>query len=163
VYRFDPHTELLEDLEVWVHTEAGDVKVLDIDEVVYDVPIAPEVFTLKLPDDVVWFQEPEVLPDNDAYAEMSPHEAARLFFEALASEDWDEALNFSAVSEFPPSYKDDLGGLEIINLGDAFQSGRYPGWFVPYEIKLKSGGFKKHNLALRNDNKARRWIVDGGM
>ena len=51
---------------------------------------------------------------------------------------------------------------EIITIGEPFQSGRYPGWFVPYEIKLNSGEIKAHNLALRNDNDAGRYVVDGG-
>jgi len=32
----------------------------------------------------------------------------------------------------------------------------------PYEIKFKSGKSKKFNLAVRNDNPAKRWMVDGG-
>jgi hypothetical protein len=48
-------------------------------------------------------------------------------------------------------------------LGDPFQSGQYPGWFVPYEIRLKSGEVKKHNLAIRNGNPAKHWLVDGGI
>jgi hypothetical protein len=34
---------------------------------------------------------------------------------------------------------------------------------VPYEVKLPDGTIKKHNIALRNDNKNRVWIVDGGL
>jgi len=58
--------------------------------------------------------------------------------------------------------KDIFGGLEIISIGEPFKSGKYPGWFVPYEIEFKSGGVKKFNLAVRNDNAAKRWQVDGG-
>jgi hypothetical protein len=59
--------------------------------------------------------------------------------------------------------KDYLGGLEIISIGEPFQSATYRGWFVPYEIKLRSGQVKKHNLALRNDNRAHRFQLDGGI
>ena len=59
------------------------------------------------------------------------------------------------------------GGLPLefptISLGEPFQSAGYAGWFVPYEIKLKSGGTKKHNLAIRNDNPAHRFQFDGGI
>ncbi len=37
------------------------------------------------------------------------------------------------------------------------------GWFVPYEIKLKSGTTEKWNLALRNDKAVHRYEVDGGI
>ena len=59
--------------------------------------------------------------------------------------------------------KDYLGGLEIVSLGKPFTSQAYPGQFVPYEIKLKDGTVKKHNLAVRKDNPAGRWQVDGGI
>ena len=59
--------------------------------------------------------------------------------------------------------KDYLGGVEIVSLGTAFTSQAYPGRFVPYEIKLKNGQVKKHNLAVRKDNSAGRWQVDGGI
>ncbi len=59
--------------------------------------------------------------------------------------------------------KNYLGGIEIISIGEPFKSGNYGGWFIPYEIKLKSGYIKKHNLAIRNDNRAKRWQVDGGI
>ena len=54
------------------------------------------------------------------------------------------------------------GGMQVISLGEPFKSGLYPGYFVPYEIRLKNGYGKKHNLAVRNGNKAHRWMMDGG-
>ena len=164
IYRFDAETELLEHLEVWVHGDQQDVLVLDVTEIEYDAEIDESLFALDLPDDVVWFERPEVLPDNEAYAQMSPGEVARAFFEACAAEDWDEVLKFWATSSVEPRLRQYLGGLEIISIGEPFKSGRYPGWFVPYEIKITARGVtKKHNLAVRNDNPAKRYIVDGGI
>jgi hypothetical protein len=163
VYRFDARTKLLEDLEVWVHDEGKDVLVLEVAEIVYDPDLESSLFTLALPDDVIWFQEPEVLPDNERYARMSAEEAARAFFQACADNDWDEVLKFWSASALDQRFKDGLGGLEIIHIGEPFKSGQYPGWFVPYEVKLTSGQIRKHNLALRNDNPAGRYHVDGGL
>jgi hypothetical protein len=59
--------------------------------------------------------------------------------------------------------KDYLGGVEIVRLGESFTSKTYPGQFVPYEIKLSDGSVKKFNLAIRKDNPAGRWQVDGGI
>ena len=59
-----------------------------------------------------------------------------------------------------------LGGLQIVSLGTPFQSKGYAGgngWFIPYEIKLKDGTVKKYNLAVRNDNPAKRYVVNGGL
>jgi len=107
-----------------------------------------------------------VLPDNDKYARMTPDQVAHAFFQALADEDWDEALKFYPWSDFTQDARGTYGGLKIIEIGEPFQSGDYSGWFVPYKIKLESGflwfGVKQHNLALRNDNDAGRCVVDGG-
>jgi hypothetical protein len=92
---------------------------------------------------------------------MTPEQAARAFFEACAKEDWEEAQKFyGPLNESTKKY---LGGLEIITIGESFASAGYGGRFVPYEIKLRDGSAKKHNLALRNDNAARRYVVDGGI
>ena len=112
---------------------------------------------------MVWDKDPEILPDNEKYEDMTPKEAATTFFTACAEENWDEYLIFHSQSHVPQRTKDYLGGIEIIFIGEPFQSGGYGGWFVPYEIKLKGGYVKKHNLALRNDNPSSRWQVDGGL
>jgi len=163
VYRFDAGTHRLEDLEVWVHAEEGDVLVLDITEIEYDAPTPDELFALSVPDDVIWVEEPAILPNNQQYARMTAAQAARAFFSACAAEDWDEVRKFGSVSEVPQGYKDLLGRLEILRIGEPFESGRYPGLFVPYEVRLNSGVVKSGNLALRDDNPARRFVVDGGI
>lgn len=163
IYTFDAKTKLLESLEVYVHTEDEDVLVLEITDIEYNVEIAPALFTLELPEDTIWFEEPKVLADNVKYEQMTPKEAATAFFQACADEDWDEVLKFWSASAIDQRLKDFLGGIEIISIGEPFKSGRYPGWFVPYEIKLKNGYVKKFNLAVRNDNPAKRYIVDGGI
>ena len=66
--------------------------------------------------------------------------------------------NASIIDEFKKEY----GGLQIISIGKSFKSGRYAGVYVPYEVKLKSGEILKHNLALRNDNAEKIWMIDGG-
>ena len=102
----------------------------------------------------------EVLHNNEKYKKMTPKEVAEALFTACAEENWDEFQKY-----WPDSgqMKDYLGGLEIISIGEPFQKGAYPGWFVPYEIKLKNGHVKKHNLAIRNDNAAKRYMFDGGI
>jgi hypothetical protein len=110
-------------------------------------------------------KELERLPDNKKYEQMTPLEAARTFFEACAREDWKEVQKFDT-SPLTDDSKKYLGGMTIVHLGKPFQSTAYAGgkgWFVPYEIKLKNGDVHKHNLALRNDNQAHRYEVDGGI
>jgi hypothetical protein len=162
VYRFDAQTERLEAVQIYLTRSKGEVQIFELSQIDYDQPIDPNVWQLDLPADVSWHQEPQKLPDNAKYTSMTAEEAARAFFEACAREDWNEVGKF--ISPLTDGLKEYLGGLEIVRLGQAFTSQSYGGRFVPYEIKLRSQTpTKKHNLAVRNDNPAGRWQVDGGI
>ena len=162
VYRFDAQNGRLEAAQLYLVRSSSEVQVFELDEIEYNTPIEPSVFQLQLPADVAWAREPQTLPDNQKYASMTAEQAARAFFEACAANDWDEAGKF--LSPITDQIKQYLGGLEIVSLGEAFSSRAYGGRFVPYEIKLRQEtGLKKHNLALRKDNPAGRWQVDGGL
>lgn len=106
--------------------------------------------------------EPEILPDNEKYEKMGPKETASALGDAFAQENWEEVLKFVPLADVPPQMKKRLGGLQIISISEPFKSDRYPGWLVPYEIKLKDGTVEKNNLPVRNDNPAKRYVVDGG-
>ena len=163
IYTFDAETNLLETLEVYVHTDGEDVMVLQITDIEYNLEIDPTLFALELPEDVIWSEQPRELADNEKYQQMGPRETAQAFFQACADENWDEVLKFRPTSAAPQWLKDKYGGLEIVNIGEPFKSGLYAGWFVPYEVRLKSGGIRKFNLAVRNDNPAKRYVQDGGL
>jgi hypothetical protein len=162
IYRFDSETKLLKGFEFYVHTDKEDVLVFEVTDIEYNLEIDNGLFTIELPADVIWFQEPKPLANNERYQQMTPKEVAQDFFQACADENWDEMLKFWPMSAVDEELKGYLGGLEIISIGEPFKSGLYPGWFVPYEIKFRDGTIKKMNLAVRNDNPAKRYIVDGG-
>jgi len=163
IYRFNAETKLLEDLEIYVHDSGRDVLVFRLMQAEYNTDLDPGLFSLELPPDVIRTAPLEVLADNERYEQMTPKEAATAFFTACAEENWDEMVKFLGQTGVPQMLKDYLGGLEIISLGEPFQSANYRGWFIPYEIRLRSGQVKKHNLALRNDNQAHRFQLDGGI
>jgi hypothetical protein len=94
---------------------------------------------------------------------MTPKEMAEVFFQACADEDWNEVLKFMTSSEVSQGFKDYYGGLEIINIGEPFKSDRYHGWYVPYEIRLRSVDVKKWNLAVTNQYEVPRYLFDGGL
>jgi len=162
-YTFDAQTSLLEGLDIYINTDQNDVLVFELTDIEYNIDIDPALFELRLPANIIWFTEPEILPDNEKYLKMTPKEAATAFFQACANQNWDEFLKFWNMSAADANIKAYLGGLEVISIGEPFKSGLYPGWFVPYEIKMRNGEIKKHNLAIRNDNAAQRYIVDGGI
>jgi outer membrane lipoprotein-sorting protein len=162
VYSFDPQTGRLEGAKFYCRTDDKEVLVLEIVKIEYNPVFNDSVFQLDIPKNVVWWHEPEVLPDNEKYAKMTPEEAARAFFEACANKDWEEVQK---IWGFPltDDLKKYLGGLELIKLGKPFQAKPSQSWFVPYEIRLGDGQVRKWNLALRKDNPAHRWQFDGGL
>jgi hypothetical protein len=167
VYQFDAKTKLLEGLQVYVHTEDKDVLIFEITDIEYNTEFDDNIFVLDLPGNMTWYGEPKKLSDNEKYEKMTPKEAAEAFFRACAEENWDEVLKFWPGSQIDDRVKESLGGLTIISIGEPFQSKGYArdglGWFVPYEIRLKSGVVKKFNLAIRKDNPAKRFVFDGGL
>jgi hypothetical protein len=105
--------------------------------------------------------EIKILPDNAKYEKMTPKQAAEAFFKACAEKNWDEVLKFwpmSGMDERFERMKEYLGGLEIVSIGEPYQSGNYPGWYVPYEIKLPPQEF---NVRVSNANPAKRCVVTG--
>jgi len=70
---------------------------------------------------------------------------------------------FSGTSWDAPGLRLAFGGLTVLQIGTPCRSGKYPGWFVPYEIRLKDGQVRKHNLPVRNDNPREQWALDGGL
>jgi len=162
-YTFDPETKLLRGFQILVHTDEKDVLAFEITDIEYNPSIEDAHFTLELPQKAVEFTNPQILPDNGKYENMTPRQAAEGFFTACAQENWDEFLRYFPMTAVPQSMKQYLGGLEIISLGESFQSAGSSSWFVPYEIRLKNGEIKKHNLALKRLPPANRWIVDGGI
>jgi hypothetical protein len=105
-----------------------------------------------------------ISPDElEKYEKMTPKEMTIAFFQACADEDWDELLKFNSDLELKQETKVFYGGLEIISIGEPFKTDDYHGWFVPYEVRLKSGEIKKWNLAVTNKNEAQRYMLDGGL
>jgi hypothetical protein len=119
-----------------------------------------------------WLNEPEVLADNDAYAKMSPAEVVKAFNSAFSRQDCNEMRKF-----LPDSFVEGLRhdfeewkkrgevkeGQSFCEVtGEAFWSAEHSAYFV----KCRQSGevqVKKMNLAIRNDNPAKRWVVDGGL
>ena len=161
-YGFDRRTGRLKNARFYCESEGQEVLVLEIVEIQYDPEIEAAKFELQPPEGIAWYQEPQALPDNEKYQKMLPVEVARAFFAACSEREWDEAAKFWP-APLTDSLKEAIGGLEVIKLGEPFQAWPYGGWFVPYEIRLRDGHVRKWNLALRNDNPAQRFVVDGGL
>jgi hypothetical protein len=49
--------------------------------------------------------------------------------------------------------------IPIVEVGESSWSAEQSAYFV----KCRESSVKKFNLAVRNDNPAKRWVVDGGL
>ena len=158
VYRFDTATSRLTGVQILVHYDGQDVPVFEITGIRYNEPLPADLFTFALPADVSWMGTAEELPVSGAIP-TNPRAAALAFLEGAASQDWQRVASVYKVGD---ELKRHFDGIQVLSVGEAFRSGIYPGWFVPYEIRWANGRSKKHNLAVRNDNPQQRFIVDGG-
>ena len=123
----------------------------------------------KLQQDLSWKNAPELLPDNEAYAKLSPAEAVKAYAAAQVKMDWAE------MKKFAPAYDVDndmrrfeqaqKAGIDVRNLLPVIEVGE-ASWSAEqsaYLVKCKMSSMKKWNLAMRNDNPAHRWQEDGGI
>jgi hypothetical protein len=123
----------------------------------------------NLEQDLKWSGEPEILTNNDAYAKLSPKEVVQAYFDAQAKLDWVEMRKFTSQHDVDETKSQVQSvqkmGLDVqkvmptFQVGEAVQSPDQSAWFV----KCTMSQTKKHNLALRKDNAAGRWQVDGGL
>ncbi len=109
--------------------------------------------------EIEWPNEPNILPNNDVYAKMSPDEVAIALTEAFSKRDWDEIGKFVPDS-FVREMKVEFEGAVCEVTGKAFWSAEHSAYFVKCRY---SGQVKKWNLAIRNDNPAKRYMFDGGI
>jgi RNA polymerase sigma factor (sigma-70 family) len=113
--------------------------------------------------------------EGEQYASMTgtaPEQVAKTFLDACSREDWATVASFWESGGYPlnDGFKGHYGGLQVTRLGKPFRGGvgvfgvlRYPGVFVPYELRLKNGEVQKSRLAIRCDNPESRWYFDGGL
>ena len=162
IYTFDTETSRCEGMQVYIRTERGNVLVFETANIQYNAPLKLSLFKLRIPKSAVLIKPTGSEPTADT-SSMEPDEVARVFFEALNRSDWEAVRQFASTWFDNTKLRETYGGLEVISIGKPFKSGMYYGWFVPYEIRLKSGKVKKFNLAARNDTPNNQWIWDGGL
>jgi len=160
-YRFDSVSKRLEGLQVNITVDGREITVAEFTGIRYNETLPPTLFSLQLPKNVIAYVAPADMKPA-AVTLDGPRDAAAYFFDSIAHERWDDLLAVMPVSSVPDSFKKRYGGLQVLSLGEPFQSGLYRGFFVPYQIRLPNGSTKTHNLAVRNDNPAHRWMFDGG-
>lgn len=171
-YFFDAETKDLLKMQIIVHVPQKEVVVFETTKISYGQPIDDTAFELTIPEGIeiksLNDMRPKAIPNNEKYEAMSPKEAATAFFQACHDENWKEVEIFLPAVPLTSQFKEGLGGVEIIEIGEPFQSELFAkhkmdAWFVPYHIRFKNGQENKHNLALKKDPQVKRYFVDGGI
>ena len=162
VFCFDKKTHQLLSFELYIIENQKETLIMKTTKIKYDVTFNAKDFEVQIFGNKEITNAEDLVPKVDEELRAkNPEEIVRYFFEACATCDWEKVEKvYPKMSSRMKKY---LGELEIIEIGEPFQSGSYRGYFVPYTIKLKSGGIKKHNLAVRNDNPEEMWNIDGGI
>lgn len=164
-YVFDNDTKLLKELKIYLIEGKKETLIVNLESIEYNASLDSSLFALDIPTGQEW-RDLAAVPESEVFMDITSKQAAELFFNGLAKKDWLLAAQtysfFEGNGERASKLKEKFGGLTLVQLGESFKSGQYPGEFVPYEIRLKSGKIVRHNLALRNDNPNRVWLVDGG-
>jgi len=162
IFYFDKNTHKLQLFELYIIKDEKEILMMKTTAIKYDEIFDAKDFDVQIFGNTEIKNAEELIPKADENLKTkTPEEITRYFFETCATNDWENAEKVFPYID--SKVKEYLGGLEIMEIGKAFKSGKYSGYFVPYTIKLKSGHTKKHNLAIRNDNSEKMWTVDGGI
>ena len=126
---------------------------------------------LRLQQDLKWSAEPEVLTNNEVYARLTPKEAVQAYFDAQSKLDWAEMRKFTSEYDVEETKGQvamaEKQGIDVhkmmpaLEAGEATWSPEQSAWFV--KCHAVSTQTKKWNIAVRKDNPAGRWQVDGGI
>ena len=92
---------------------------------------------------------------------MTPKQAVQAVFKAVQKHDVDEAWRLFGGLVTKEKIKKEMTGPQISDyrVGEPTPAKEPACWNVPIEIRA----IHKHNLAIRNDNPAKRYVVDGGI
>lgn len=162
-YRFDALNGRLLGARVTLLAEEGERALLEIDRITYDAPLDTATLTV-LPEGINWTDQTRNTP-SPRLTGIDAKEAARLILAAFAT--WDTSILDEALRSYGAHARELLqsryAGATVERLSEPVRSGKYPGWFIPCTLRMGDGSREKIRMALRNDNSAGSWVVDGGL
>lgn len=162
-YRFDALNGRLLGARVTLLAEEGERALLEIDRITYDAPLDAAALT-ALPEGINWTDQTRNTP-SPRLTGIDAKEAARLILAAFAT--WDNEILDEALRSYGAHARELLqsryAGATVERLSEPVRSGKYPGWFIPCTLRMGDGSRERIRLALRNDNSAGSWVVDGGL
>ena len=165
VYSFAKSTGELVQMRIDIVVDDKPITVIESESIAYNEPLTASNLSDKD------LSQIEFQSNNIANAVDSPlvgitaDEAAKIILKAMS--EWDTEILNTAMHYFKGDVmkivEDRYRGLEVKSIEKAVKSGLYPGRFVKCKVVLPNGKKETLTLALRNDNKAKVWLVDGGL
>lgn len=161
IYKFSKEDNLLQEIKLYLIEKKKETLILKTTKIEYNKPIDKELLDNNVPDDFEWKSASDLEPKATKYTNISSKQAATNFLNACSTGNWTEVKRvFPYIND---ELKKTLFEIEVLNIGASFKSGQYPGEFVPCKVKFNDGTKREFNLALRNDNKNKVWVIDGGL
>ena len=138
--------------------------VIDSESISYDEPLTAATLSNQNLDEIPFSTLAISAPKSSPLIGINARQAAKIITKAMS--EWNtEILNIAMqyYKEFMPKLESIYKGMEIISIGKPVKSGLYAGEFVECEVILPNGKKETLVLALRNDNDAKVWLLDGGL
>ena len=165
VYTFAKSTGELMQLRIDFVIDGKPITIIESHSITYDEPLTADNLSSKDLSQIAFQQMKISANASSPLVDISADDAAKIILKAMNK--WDMNILSTALQ----LYKGDLmkiveskyRGLEVKSIGKSFKSGLYPGRFVKCKVVLADGKKETLTIALRNDNKHKVWLVDGGL
>ena len=165
VYSFAKSTGELVQMRIDIVVDDKPITVIESESIAYNEPLTASNLSGKDLSQIE-FQSNDIANTVDSpLVGITADEAAKIILKAM--NEWDTEILNTAMHYFKGDVmkivEERYRGLEVKSIEKAVKSGLYPGRFVKCKVVLPNGKKETLTLALRNDNKAKAWLVDGGL
>ena len=165
VYSFAKSTGELVQMRIDIMVDDKPITVIQSESIAYNESLTADDLSDK---DLSQIEFPTIEitnSTNSPLAGITADEAAKIILKAM--NEWNTEILNTAMhylkGDLMKVVEQRYRGLEVKSIEKAVKSGLYPGRFVKCKVVLPNGKKETLTLALRNDNKDKIWLVDGGL
>ena len=165
VYSFAKSTGELVQMRIDIMVDDKPITVIQSESIAYNESLTADDLSDK---DLSQIEFPTIEitnSTNSPLAGITADEAAKIIL--MAMNEWNTEILNTAMhylkGDLMKVVEQRYRGLEVKSIEKAVKSGLYPGRFVKCKVVLPNGKKETLTLALRNDNKDKIWLVDGGL
>ena len=165
VYSFAKSTGELVQMRIDIVVDDKPITVIESESIAYNEPLTASNLSDKDLSQIEFQSNDIANAVNSPLVGITADEAAKIILKAM--NEWDTEILNTAMHYFKGDVmkivEERYRGLEVKSIEKAVKSGLYPGRLVKCKVVLPNGKKETLTLALRNDNKAKVWLVDGGL